>query len=319
VTQILLFRQREPRNRARLLLAPLLQEKLESLRTRLPAGVGLQFRSEATESTILADASQIDHVLASLCLHAAAAMLATPGVIEVVQTETTVPSGEEMSLPELSPGRYVKISIRDSGPGMSEERVRTFFEPHSTLEPRGQGTQLGLSIIRSIMKNHDGAVLVESRPAFGTTFHLYFPRIETASGSRDLPLSQRPPAPEIAGTGPRVLLVDDEPSLVRLGTQFLHRLGFRVTGSTDPVEASEAFLAEPYSFDLVITDLTMPRMTGSELADSLHRTRPDLPILLVTGFAGRLDEEQLRRFGIRAAAPSTTCSTWPRTRQPELN
>ncbi len=183
--------------------------------------------------------------------------------------------------PDLRPGRYTHLSVRDNGCGIPGELLNRIFEPFFTTKEPGQGTGLGLSVVHGIVKSHDGVILVQSQPGQGTEFQIFLPGQEK---SQTVPPPAAKPAPP--GTGQFILLVDDEPSICNVLSQMLTRTGYRVTAYTDPQEALKEFRTRPAEFDLLFTDLTMPGLTGVELAKQVFEVRPDLPVVLTTGFGG---------------------------------
>ena len=293
VRRILTFSRQQPQERKPMELQPVVEEALKLLRASLPTTIEIRptFASEAPP--ILADATQIHQVIMNLGANAGHAM-GDHGVLEVREVVIEVDASLAQTSPELHSGRYVRLSVSDSGCGMSRETVARIFEPFFTTKPQGEGTGLGLSVVHGIMKSHDGAVTVYSEPGKGTAFHLYFP---AASG--EVPAAPDAAAPAPRGHGERVLYVDDEEPLVYLTMQVLGRLGYDVTGFVEAEAALKAFLAEPDRFDVVITDLSMPRMSGRDLAARILEVRPDLPVILATGYIRPQDTESARRLGIR--------------------
>ena len=193
----------------------------------------------------------------------------------------------------LKPGRHVRLMITDTGCGMSPKVLDRIFEPFFTTKPQGEGTGLGLSVIHGIITNHNGAITVKSVPDQGTTFSVYLPQIEMYPSviARD-----RESIPLQSG---RILLVEDEKMLARLGQEMLEQLGYEVVVQTSSISACEVFRAEPYSYDVVITDQTMPNLTGDLLASELLKIRPDVPIILYTGFSHTMSPEKAKALGIR--------------------
>jgi len=195
----------------------------------------------------------------------------------------------------LSEGRYARLSVSDDGIGMDQATLARIFDPFFTTKPVGQGTGLGLSAVHGIMKAHEGAITVYSQLRKGTTFRLYFPVGSPASSSTE--------DASLAGTrgrGERLLYVDDEPALVRLTMRVLHRFGYEVTGYTDPLQALDAFRSHPSDFDAVITDLSMPGISGFELARLVLEIKPDAVVVMTTGFVRAQDQERAFAMGIRA-------------------
>ncbi len=293
VRRILTFSRQEPQERKLMELRPVVQEALQLLRATLPVTMEIRSTFVPDAPPILADATQVHQVIMNLGTNAGYAM-GGHGVLELREAVIDVDANLARTSPELHYGRYVRLTVSDSGCGMSRETQARIFDPFFTTKPPGEGTGLGLSVVHGIMKAHEGAITVYSEPGKGTAFHLYFP---VAAG-------EVAPAPDataepLLGRGERLLYVDDEEPLVYLTTQVLGRLGYDVTGFVEAEAALEAFLAEPDRFDVVITDLSMPRMSGRDLAARILEVRPDLPIILATGYIRPQDTEGARKLGIR--------------------
>ena len=195
--------------------------------------------------------------------------------------------------PGLKPGPYVRITVSDTGPGMSPEVMERIFEPFFTTKERAEKPGMGLSVVHGIVESHGGAIAVDSETGKGTTFHVYFPRIERGGVSGAEAAASVPTGSE------RILFVDDEKALVDMVKQMIESLGYKAVGRTSSIEALEAFRAQPDKFDLVITDQTMPNMTGETLARKLLRIRPDIPIILCTGYSELITEEKAKAMGIK--------------------
>jgi CheY-like chemotaxis protein len=195
--------------------------------------------------------------------------------------------------PDLRPGRYVRLSLIDNGCGMDAHTLERIFEPFFTTKETGHGTGLGLAVVHGIVKACDGAITVYSEPGQGTTFHLYFPAL-------DLEVSPQGASEEVgaSGRGQRILFIDDERILASLGERFLSRLGYVPVVETDPVAALAR--CETETFDAVITDLTMPQMSGLDVVRQLHQLRPELPVLLTTGFSANVDQDRAHALGFSA-------------------
>jgi CheY-like chemotaxis protein len=202
-------------------------------------------------------------------------------------------SQDLLKYPDLNPGPYLRLTVRDTGQGMDRALMERIFDPYFTTKEKGKGTGLGLSVVLGITKKHGGTVIVQSEPGKGTTFDVYLPRIELSEADQ-VPTSE--PLPK--GTD-RILFVDDEEALLRMGRQMLERLGYEVSIETNSTKALETFRARPDDFDLVITDMTMPVMTGTKLASELLAIRADIPIVLCTGFSALVTEEKIKAIGIR--------------------
>jgi CheY-like chemotaxis protein len=260
------------------------------MRATLPSGIHLATTrsADAAKVQVLADPTQIHQVVINLCANAAHAIEGKPGRIDVHLECIEFDAGGARPA-GLPPGRYVHLSVRDSGSGIDAATLERIFEPFYTTKPVGEGTGLGLSVVHGIMQAHEGAVSVDSRPGEGSTFHLYFPALEAAAERP--PLKLESPA-SAAGRGQHVLYVDDDESLVYMVTRMLERQGYRVSGHTWAKEALEALRADPRQFDLVVTDYNMPGMSGLDLAREIRAIRADLPVALTSGYI--TDELRLR-------------------------
>ncbi len=292
VRQILTFNRQQESKREVVKLTPVVDEALKLLRAALPAGIEIRTHFSPDAPAIFADSTQIHQILMNLATNAADAMRERGGVLEVRLETITINADLARTSAELHEGPYVRLSIRDNGCGMSKSTMEHIFEPFFTTKPQGQGTGLGLSVVHGIMKNHGGAVSVYSEPEKGTIFHLYLPVAEGAEEAQ--PRSHA----EFRGQGERVLYVDDEEPLVLLMTHMLERLGYGVTGCTDPEKALEMFQSRPYEFDVVVCDLSMPGMSGIDLARALLQIRPGIPILMASGYIRAADNEQVRSLGL---------------------
>jgi CheY-like chemotaxis protein len=216
------------------------------------------------------------------------------GVLEICSKSVVVDADLARTTPDLHVGPYVRLSIRDSGCGMDKATTARIFEPFYTTKPPGEGTGLGLSVVHGIMKTHGGAITVYSEVGKGTVFQLYLPAAqEAAADTRPLQTQG-----ELRGHGERVLYVDDEEPLVFLMTRMLTQLGYKVTGCTEPQKALEIFRSGPNDFDVVVSDLSMPQMSGIDLAREVLRTRPGMPILIASGYIRPEDNEEVRSLGL---------------------
>jgi len=272
----------------------IVEEALSLLRSTLPATIEIR-ENAAPEGIVLGDPTQMHQVLMNLCTNAYHAMRETGGVLEVgLQSVTVEHEMERAGQPDLPAGSYVRLTVADTGCGMPPEVAARIFEPYFTTKAEGEGTGLGLAVVHGIVKSHRGMINVYSEPGKGTVFQVYLPQIERAPDDRREP--QEAPSPL---GDERILFVDDEPSLANLGKQVLETLGYAVVTRTSGVEALELFRNNPATFDLVITDMTMPQMTGAELAWELTRLRAEIPVILCTGFSHSMSEEKARALGIR--------------------
>jgi CheY-like chemotaxis protein len=195
--------------------------------------------------------------------------------------------------PDLSLGNYVKLTVSDTGTGIDYEIKDRIFDPYFTTKEMGKGTGIGLSVVHGIIKSHNGAVSVDSKFGKGTTFSILFPVAEEEAVIETEAVEKLPTGNE------RILFVDDEKSMAEIGRQRLQRMGYRVEAKTNPIEALELFRADPDQFDLVITDMTMPHITGDKLVKEILKIRPDIPTILCTGFSEKIDEEKAKKIGVR--------------------
>jgi PAS domain S-box-containing protein len=294
VRQILMFGRQQEQDRKLIDLAEVIQEALGLLRSTIPVGIELRSRFGSNLPTVLADASQIHQIVMNLGINASQAIGQGAGVISVDLDEVHVDANLAGHSPDLNEARYVRLRFGDSGTGMTREVMERIFEPFFTTKPPGSGTGLGLAVVRGIVKSHDGAITVYSEPGKGTQFHLYFPVVEGAAAGSIAP----PPAP-IKGEGQHILYLDDEEALVLLARRLLERIGYKVSGFSDPSQGLAAFEADPNDFDLVLSDLSMPGLSGIDVARRILEIRPDIPVLLASGYVRSEDVEVARSIGVR--------------------
>lgn len=292
VKQILSFSRQAEQQLAPVKVKHVVTEALRLLRASLPSTVEIRPNIQSDSAT-LADPTQIHQVVMNLCANADFAMRDTGGILEVSLTDVSIDSAHKAHRLDLIPGDYLCLSVGDTGHGMPEDVKARIFEPFYTTKGRDKGTGMGLSVVHGIVKSHGGAITVESGPGKGSTFEVFLPKIEmktalTADDNLALPTGDE-----------RILFVDDEKVLTDMGRQMLERLGYRVVCRTSSIEALELFKAQPGNFDLVITDMTMPNMTGDKLAAALMAIRPDFLVVLCTGFSEQITEEKAKKMGIR--------------------
>jgi len=222
-------------------------------------------------------------------------MEAEGGVLEIRVCKIEIEIAAELNtrFQKLKPGPYIQLTISDTGDGIDSVIIDKIFDPYFTTKPVGKGTGMGLSIVHGIIKSHDGAISVYSEPGKGSTFKILFPVVgESPTGDKEK-LNILPKGDET------ILFVDDEEFIVEIGKNILERLGYRVNTRTDPESALETFRLNPHKYDLIFTDMTMPKMTGAEMAQRLLEIRPDMPIILCTGFSEKISKESAREIGIQ--------------------
>ena len=294
VRQILSFSRRTPLEKQAVDMPLLVREGLNMLRASLPTTIEIRPNLPDQMACIMADPVQIYQVLMNLCGNAGQAMEENGGVLRVSLEEVQVDQDDQVSGLDLSPGRYVLLSVSDTGAGMDQAIQDKIFEPFFTTKDPGQGTGMGLAVVHGIVEDHGGAISVESAPGNGSIFKVYLPAMEARPAQADRPLHAEPPR-----GSERILVVDDEKHLVELFRKSLSRLGYQVTALEDSQEALDLFRASPQDFDLVITDFTMPKMTGAQLARGMLAIRPDLPLIMTTGYSKHFSAQQAQQMGIR--------------------
>jgi signal transduction histidine kinase/ActR/RegA family two-component response regulator len=293
VRQIMTFSRRQEQARRPLRLEVIVKEAIQLLRATIPATIEIKSDCAPDTPRILADATSIHQVLVNLGTNASHAMKGRSGVIEINVEGVDVCADFAEAHPGLREGKFVRLTLSDTGHGMSAATISRIFEPFFTTKPPGEGTGLGLSVVHGIVQAHEGAVFVYSQPGQGTKFQLYFPA-HVCSDAEKTPAT---PAAIPRGNGQQVLYVEDEGPLGHMGRKLLERLNYSVEVHSNPATALSAFQTDPGSYSMVVTDLTMPTMTGLELGREIIKLRPGLPMILMTGYAGSLDPEQARADG----------------------
>jgi len=293
VQQILTFSRRQPQARKPLRIEAAVRDALNLLRSTLPSTLRIELQI-GDAPLVLADPTQLHQVITNLGTNAAHAMKSGAGVLAVELTSVVVDAAAARAHSELQAGRYARLTVRDSGEGMPAETLKHVFEPFFTTKSPGEGTGLGLAVVHGIVRDHEGAIFIESEPGRGTTVTLYLPEHEVA-----LEDSLAPPAELVRANGESVLFIDDEIVLCRSVAGLLERLGYRVTARSDPTEALELFRRTPRAFDIVLTDLTMPGMTGVDLAREVLKIAPAKPVLVMSGFHSTWTADGLKALGIK--------------------
>ncbi|MBU0480012.1 MAG: response regulator [Proteobacteria bacterium] len=296
VTQILAFSRQSHSNRQPLDIKPILKESLKLIRATIPTTIRIDQDLSESCGCVQADPTQIHQVIMNLCTNAHHAMRDRSGVLSISLHKVEIHKEDAKVLGyKMTPGRYLKLQISDTGCGMKKEVIDRIFEPYFTTKEEGKGTGMGLAVVHGIVKAHHGHISVYSEPGKGSTFSIYLPEIETAA-SPVCPAIETPMA--IPRGTERLLVVDDEPQITSMIRKMLANFGYRVTTFPGSTAALQAFLAAPDSFDLVITDMTMPEMTGLELAVKMLAARRDIPIILCSGHGGPAIEKEVREAGI---------------------
>ncbi len=294
VNQILTFSRQQPQERHVIQLRPVVEESIKLLRATIPSTITFVTEIVPHAPTVLANANQIHQVLMNLGTNAWHAMKDQPGTLGIRLEKWEVDDAQAAEQPRLRPGSYARISVSDTGSGMDATTMRQIFEPFFTTKPVGEGTGLGLAVVHGIMDGHDGAVTVSSQPGAGSTFQLFFP---AQAGEAAIGAIEEGPTPR--GHGEVVLVVDDEEMIASMIQMALNRLGYAAEFATDPTLALGLIRADPLHYQLVLSDQTMPGMTGLALATRLREIRTELPVIMMTGFSAALTPDRLAAAGVR--------------------
>jgi PAS domain S-box-containing protein len=295
VSQILTFSRQTKKKRKPILIQEVVEETLKLMRELLPTTIEIRGNVAAGCGPVLADPTEIQQVIMNLCTNSYHAMREHAGILTVSLEQVKVDHTLSAGGSDPPPGHYAKLSVSDTGHGMDKATLERIFLPYFTTKKVGEGTGLGLATVHGIVKSHEGVITVHSEPGRGTTFDIFFPLCAQAA---------KTPEEEDAEILPqksdcRILFVDDEEIIAQMGKEILEVLGYKVESRTGSVEALEVFRADPAGFDLVIADQTMPNLTGAELARQLMKIRPDVPVILCTGFSDTVNEQQAKAIGIR--------------------
>jgi PAS domain S-box-containing protein len=292
VRQILTFSRQTEQEMKPVAVTPIVKEIIKLIRASVPATIDIRCNLTAKHDIIIAAPTQLHQILMNLCTNASHAMHNSGGTLEISLFEIELDRRMAAPLPDLDPGRYVHLVVSDTGPGMSPDIVERIFEPYFTTKPKAEGTGMGLAVVHGIVKSLGGAITVKSEPGTGTAFHLYMPLIDITGT-----LPQEDASRDPCGTE-RILFVEDEPDVCDMGGQMLKSLGYSVMAVQSPEEALQAFSADPDSYDLVISDKTMPRMTGFELAGRIRALHRGIPVVICTGFQSDEDMRKARDIGV---------------------
>jgi len=295
VRQILTFSRQTEQERKPVHLDSIIREVLKLLRPSLPSFIEIhtEYDIKPEECIVDADSTQLHQVLMNLCTNAAHAMRNRGGVLSLTLTQVMVDAALVSQHPGLKPGPHLRLAVSDTGHGIDAALMERIFDPYFTTKKTGEGTGMGLAVTMGIVQNHGGAISVSSESGQGTSFEVFLPRAISVGKqiveTRDVPQTGKE----------QILFIDDEKALAVLGQKMLETLGYRVTAVTNSLEALELFRSKAGAFDLVITDMSMPGLTGRELARELVALRPDIPVIMCSGFAEFVNPEQAREAGIR--------------------
>jgi len=292
VQQILTFSRQSEHERKPLKVAPLVKETMKLIRATLPNAIVIEEAIVAEKDRILAEPSQIQQIVMNLCANAAHSMREKGGVLRVALENAEAPA-KTPGLENLQPGPCLKLTVSDTGKGIPKDILDRIFDPFFTTKTPGEGTGMGLSVVHGIIRDYKGGVIVESEPDKGAVFTVFLP-------TDDGPAMEETPNgdPVPPGQG-RILFVDDERALAEIGSELLESMGYAVTAVTDPSQALKTFKKAPEDYELVITDQTMPQISGADLAREILDIRPDIPIILCTGFSESISRETAMALGVR--------------------
>jgi len=279
-------------------MIPVIKESIQLIRSSIPSSIKIHEEIPDKIETILADATQIHQVLINLCTNASHAMSEDGGLLEIILRSKVLTDKTDPMSKGLSSGKYIELIVKDSGSGIDPIIYDKIFDPYFTTKEVGKGTGMGLAVVHGIIKNHKGEISVISDFGKGTKFTILLPTIteQPQQNTEILPIKSNPIGNET------ILFVDDEEALVDMAKMILERLGYTVQTSTNPVEALATFEANPTLFDLVISDMTMPQMSGAKLSEKLKEIQNNIPIIICTGHSSFIDEEKSKDIGISAFA-----------------
>ncbi len=293
VKQILAFSRKSEEERRPIYMGQVIRDTLKMLRSTLPTTIEIRWKIQEKTAPVIANTTQVNQVIMNLCTNAAHAMRGAGGILDIHMEQIELKPRIAASL-NLKSGQYLRLTISDTGAGIDSTIIDRIFEPYFTTKNPGEGTGLGLSVVHGIVKSHGGEITVISNPGKGTSFTLYFPVTDLIVES-----SRSERIEKITGGTEYILYIDDEPSLAEMGKNLLERLGYTVTIRTSSIEALEAFRMNPDRFDLIISDQTMPFMTGTQLAGEILKIRPGFPVIICTGFSESISRENYKSIGIR--------------------
>jgi PAS domain S-box-containing protein len=273
-------------------VALVIKDALRFLRSTIPTFIDIDQDIQVTDETILADKTQINQIMMNLCINASHAMEQTGGTLTIIVENVILDDNFVKDYPDLKKGRHIKITIGDTGPGIDHKIIDRIFDPYFTTKEIGKGSGMGLAVVHGIVKNHSGVIIVDSSPAKGTRFTMFFPLAQEKAALETQTIK------ELSTGDETILFVDDEISIVNMVKRMFERLGYKVETATTAQDALKRFAINPHHFDLVITDMTMPRMTGVQLSESLMDIRKDIPIIICTGHSALVDEEKAGKLGL---------------------
>ena len=295
VSQILAFARQSDERKQIVQIARITNEVLKLIRSTTPSNITIK-QDLNTEASVLGNTIQIHQIIMNLCTNAVHAMENSGGVLEIGLTDVLVDNSPGFACLDLNPGYYVKMTVSDTGAGIPDEIIGSIFDPYFTTKAPGEGTGMGLSVVYGIVENYGGKITVQSELNKGTVFTIFLPLTKESLPKQTYETAALPKGTE------KIIFVDDEASIAEMGRQILERLGYTVTPFTSSRETLELFKAKPDEYDLVITDMTMPKLTGDKLAIELMKIRSDIPVILCSGYSKKINDEMTSKIGIKAFA-----------------
>ena len=293
VKQILTFSRQSDKELKPVKLQSILKEALKLLGSSIPKTIDIQTDIDPNCGVVVADPTQMHQIIMNLATNAYHAMQDSGGKLKISLIQAQIES-IPLGFSELIPGKYALLKVIDTGIGIKKNVMDKIFDPYFSTKEKGKGTGLGLSVVQGIVKSCNGDIHIYSEPGKGTEIHVYLPIMKKASNS-----GKQDSLQPIQGGSERILLVDDEKAIIKMEQQVLERLGYQITSKTDSVEALEVFKANPNDFDLIITDMTMPKMTGLQLTNEIKAVKTDIPVIICTGFSDQINEEISAELGIQ--------------------
>lgn len=292
VEQILVFSRKSDQEFAPISINKVIRESINLIRATIPSTVSISVNVPESDDNIIGDSTQISQVMLNLCANSAHAMRETGGTLDISVIRFGAKEREKIQYYDLPNGEYAELIVKDTGHGILPDIVERIFDPYFTTKGVGEGSGMGLAVVHGIVTAHHGKIRVESTPGKGTIIRIVFPVVN------EQPEKEDESSGTLFGGSERILIIDDEKSIVTLLSYLFERLGYTVTSGTDPVEICKVFENDPNGFDLIITDMTMPKMTGFDLTRKVKALRPDIPVILCTGYSDLIDEQRAVEAGI---------------------
>jgi two-component system, cell cycle sensor histidine kinase and response regulator CckA len=292
VQQILVFSRKSDQEFTPININSVVRESINLIRATIPSTISISVHIPESEETIIGDSTQISQVMLNLCSNSAHAMRETGGTLDITVIRFSSKDKERRQYFDLPDGEYMELSVRDTGHGIMPDIIERIFDPYFTTKGVGEGSGMGLAVVHGIVTAHNGKIRVESVQGKGTSIRIAFPVVN------EQPENEKESSGTLFGGNEKLLIVDDEKSIITLLSYLFERLGYTVTSKTDPVEAYKVFENDPRGFDLMITDMTMPNMTGFDLTGKIKALRADIPVILCTGYSDLIDEQKAIEAGI---------------------